>query len=129
MKCTGGRVVRFLICLQVVRPSSVISADIWTSGFFVALVARTNECVARHDHLRRPSKIWHFTDEVIRCSRSMTGWGGLTGSKYPSACTGDVGAVRLETNIVSSVPVMLGVIAINSINTSLHLNLKGRSES
>ena len=25
MKCTGGRVVRFLVCLQVVRPSPVIS--------------------------------------------------------------------------------------------------------
>jgi hypothetical protein len=25
MKCTGGRVVRFLVCLQVFRPSPVIS--------------------------------------------------------------------------------------------------------
>jgi len=26
MKCTGGRVVRFLVCFQVIRPSPVISA-------------------------------------------------------------------------------------------------------
>ncbi|TWU48981.1 hypothetical protein Poly51_48850 [Rubripirellula tenax] len=37
MKCTGERVVRFLVCLQVVRPFPVISTVIalnWSTRLF-----------------------------------------------------------------------------------------------
>jgi len=47
---------------------------------------------------------------ICYVASSSLGWrGGLAEPQRTFACTGDVGAVRLDVNIVSSVPVMLDV--------------------
>ncbi|TWU48966.1 hypothetical protein Poly51_48700 [Rubripirellula tenax] len=44
MKCTGGRVVRFLVCLQFFRPSPVISDVIALTPQMFRVFACTNDC-------------------------------------------------------------------------------------